>query len=58
MALGHSDDRFRRGGCGRERGRHIHHQHGVVLAVVEQGFQRRGVSRFVGVAGDVDRVGA
>ena len=41
-----------------ERGRHVHDQHGVVGVVVEQMLERHGVAFFVGVAGDVDRIGA
>ena len=41
-----------------ERGRNIHDKNGVVLRIFEQPLQRSGVTGGVGVAGNVDRVGA
>ena len=58
MPLGHGDDGFRRIGSRRERRRHVHDQNGVVGVIVEQILKRGGVSFGVGVAGDVDRIGA
>ena len=40
-----------------ERGRHVEHQDRVVLAILDQRLERRGVALRVGVADDVDRIG-
>ena len=58
MLSGRRDDRLRRVGRRRQRRRHVHRQHRVVRAVVEQIFKRGRIARRIGVAGDVDRIGA
>ena len=52
--------RHRAGGIrgGGQRGRHVHHQHRIVLAVRQQRFQRLRIARRIGVADDVHRIGA
>ncbi len=52
------DDGRRGLGGSSKRGRHVHHEDGVIVLVVEQRFERLGVARRVGIARDVDRVGA
>ena len=39
-----------------ERGRHVHHQDGVVAGIAEQGIACGGIARAVGIAGDIDRI--
>jgi len=58
VTRGHGDYRFCRFGGGSQRRRHVHHEDGVALTVFEQGLERRCVSRIVGVASDIDRIGA
>ena len=43
---------------GRDRGLHVHDQNGVIGRIGQQDFQSRRVARRIGVADDVDRVGA
>ncbi len=57
VALGHGNDRLRRLGRRCQRGRHVHDQNGIVGAVIEQLFERHGVSLFVRVAGNVGGIG-
>ena len=41
-----------------DRGLNIHHQDGIVAGVGQQHFKRRRITRRVGVANDIDRVGS
>ena len=58
MRLRAGGDRSRGGVCRRERGRNIHDQDGVVLAILQQRFEGGKVARRIGVAGDIDGVRA
>ena len=58
MALGHGDDRFRRGGADASAVGTFITSTASFSPILEQALERRGVSRFVGIAGDVDWVGS
>ena len=58
MRLRDSRDGFCRSFRRSKGSRNIHDENGVVLRVLEQAPQRGGIAAGIGVAGDVDRVGA
>jgi hypothetical protein len=58
MRLRDGSDRLCRGLRRSERGWNIHDKNGVVLGIFEQPLQRSGITGGIGVAGNVDGVGA